>query len=259
MSRRSPSSQLIRMVFTYLALLLCALCALYLLGSLVMAAQRSSDHLALPFLSWLGYSSLVALVVAGTGVALASTVAYAFSRSRFLRRSGTLTGALIAQLLPAAILLALFCPVLFWMGLVNSYVALCILYVVTALPFSIWQLKGYYDTIPLSFEETAQIDSASPWQSFSRIILPLSLPAISITVLFSFLIAWNEYVIAAMLAPDSALFASPPGFAIFPTQMTAQWGAYPAAILFFLLLSRLLIAGSGFGNGESETKLLPSP
>jgi ABC-type maltose transport system permease subunit len=100
-------------------------------------------------------------------------------------------------------------------------------------------MKRNYDTIPLAFEEAAQIDGASVWQSFVGLLLPLSVSALTMTLLFSFFVAWNEYVIGAIVYPK-----------LFELQPAAQPAPYPAAallisipaILFFLLVSRLLIA-----------------
>ena len=105
---------------------------------------------------------------------------------------------MLAQLLPVAILLTALCLGLVWLGLIVSYLGLFVIYLVTTLPFCIWEMKRNYDTISLSFEEAAEIDGASAWQSFSHILLPLGAPALAVTGLFSLFVAWNEYVIGAI-------------------------------------------------------------
>ncbi|HEY1583356.1 MAG TPA: ABC transporter permease subunit, partial [Chthoniobacterales bacterium] len=130
-----------------------------------------------------------------------------------------------------------------------------IIYSATALPFCIWQMKGYYDTIPLSLEEAAGIDGCTRWQAFYLIVFPLSAPALVITALFSFLTAWNEYVVAALILQDVEIFTLPLGLKMFQSNMSTQWGLYAAGallvsipvVLLFLLLSRFLISGLSSG------------
>ena len=243
---RSSASQFTRTVFTYLTLLLTTLCAICILGALEAPMRSATTRFDTSCLRWLGESSLVALTVAITGLALASAAGYTLSRSRFLRRSSTLGGALLAQVLPAAILLAALCLGLVWLGLIVSYLGLFIIYLVTTLPFCIWQMKRNYDTISLSFEEAAEFDGASAWQSFSHILLPLGAPALAVTGLFSLFVAWNEYVIGAIFLRNpaiSALPTMPHGFQSLPALCSAAalLVSIPA-LLVFLLLSRLLIA-----------------
>src|SRR5450432_592019 len=209
-------SRNVRMALSYLALLVFSLFALYPISRLVTIALRPSDQLLspslalfprsatfanfrtlifeTPFLRWLANSTFIALVVTLTGVALASTAGYALSRLRFLGRSSALKGLLVTQMLPATMLLL---PL--YLSLINSYLGVIIIYTATALPFCIWQLKSYYDTIPLSLEEAARIDGCSRWQSFYLVVLPLAAAPLALTAFFSFLTAWNEYVMAAVV------------------------------------------------------------
>jgi arabinogalactan oligomer/maltooligosaccharide transport system permease protein len=207
------------------------------------------------FLRWLGNSLLVSLVVTITGVALASTAGYALSRHRFKGRKAALSGILVTQMFPATMLLLPLYIVLIQLGLINSYIGIVIIYTATALPFCVWQMKGYYDTIPASLEEAARIDGASPWQAFYKVILPLAAPALVITALFSFMSAWNEYVVAAVVLQDTGLFTLPVGLKGFQASLATQWGLYAAGsllvsipvIALFLILSRYLISGLTLG------------
>lgn len=207
------------------------------------------------FLRWLGNSLLVSLVVTITGVALASTAGYALSRFRFAGRKTALSGVLVTQMFPATMLLLPLYIVLVKLGLLNSYLGIVIIYSATALPFCVWQMKGYYDTIPASLEEAARIDGATPWQAFYKVILPLAAPALVITALFSFMSAWNEYVVAAVVLQDAELFTLPVGLKGFQASMSTQWGLYAAGSLLvsipvvalFLVLSRYLISGLTLG------------
>ncbi|OZC01591.1 sugar ABC transporter permease [Rubricoccus marinus] len=207
------------------------------------------------FLRWLGNSLLVSIVVTITGVALASTAGYALSRHRFRGRKAALSGILVTQMFPATMLLLPLYIVLIQLGLINSYLGIVVIYTATALPFCVWQMKGYYDTIPASLEEAARIDGATPWQAFYKVILPLAAPALVITALFSFMSAWNEYVVAAVVLQDTELFTLPVGLKGFQASMATQWGLYAAGsllvsipvVVLFLVLSRYLISGLTLG------------
>ena len=129
------------------------------------------------FLLWTRNSIFVSLIVTLTGVVFASTSGYALSRFKFKGREFGMTAILTTQMFPATMLLLPFFILLSYLGLINSYIGLIIIYSSTALPFCIWQMKGYYDTIPPSLEESARIDGCSRFQAFYKIILPLSTPA----------------------------------------------------------------------------------
>ncbi len=266
-----------RLVISYVLLALFALFALYPILQVITIALRPGDQLLstslspIPkgatlanfrilivetaFLRWVGNSALVALAVTLTGVALASTAGYALSRFKFLGRSSVLNGLLVTQMFPATMLLLPLYLILIKLSLINSYLGVIIIYSATALPFCIWQLKGYYDTIPLSLEEAAGIDGCTRWQSFRLIVLPLAQPAMVITALFSFMTAWNEYVVAALILQDVDKFTLPLGLKMFQANMSTQWGLYAAGallvsvpvVLLFLLLSRYLVSGLSSG------------
>ncbi|CAN5291350.1 ABC transporter permease subunit [soil metagenome] len=266
-------ANLSRRAGSYVALVLFALLAVFPIVQLVGIALRPADQLLstslrpipagatlenfrvllteTPFLRWLFNSTVIALAVTITGVALASTAAYALSRSKFPGRSPLLSGVLITQLFPATLLLVPLYVILFHLGLLNSYLGVIILYSATALPFCIWQLKVFYDTIPVELEEAAVIDGCSRWQAFRLVVLPLAGPAMAIAALFSFITAWNEYVIAAVVLRDVEIFTVPVGLRMFEANMNTQWGLYAAGALLvsipvvalFGVLSRSLLPG----------------
>ncbi len=208
------------------------------------------------FLRWLFNSILVAAAVTVTGVALASTAGYALSRFRFKGQGAMLSGLLVTQMFPATMLLLPLYIMLIQLRLINSYLGVIVIYAATALPFCIWQMKGYYDTIPEALEEAARIDGCSPWQAFYRVVFPLAAPALVITALFSFMTAWNEYVVAAVVLQDTELFTMPVGLKMFQSRLATDWGLYAAGSLLvsipvvalFLGLSRYLISGLTLGS-----------
>lgn len=209
-----------------------------------------------PFLLWMRNSALVSLAVTITGVLFASTAGYGFSRFKFMgKRFGLLT-LLTTQMFPATMLLLPMYIMLINLGLINTYLGVIIVYSATALPFCIWTMKGYYDTIPVSLEEAARIDGCSSFGAFTRVILPLAAPALVITALFSFMTAWSEYLVASQILQDTLLWTLPLGLKSFEATMSTEWGMYGAAslivmipvVVLFLALSRYLVSGLTLGS-----------
>lgn len=209
-----------------------------------------------PFLLWVSNSALVSVTVTLTGVILAAMAGYAFSRFSFIGKRAGLLSLLVTQMFPATMLLLPLYIMLIYFGLINTYFGLIVTYTATALPFCIWTMKGYYDTIPTSLEEAARIDGCNQFQAFYKIILPLAAPALVITGLFSFMTAWSEYIVAAQILQDSALWTLPLGLKSFESNMSTEWGLYGAAslvvmvpvVVLFLVLSRWLVSGLTLGS-----------
>ncbi len=215
------------------------------------AKNRSSD-----FLLWLWNSLAISLTTAVIGVALAATAAYAFSRFSFPGRKPGLVFLLTTQFFPAAMLLLPLYIMLIRLRLINTYLGLVIAYSVGSVPFSIWILKGYYDTIPVDLEEAAQIDGATRLGAFWRIVLPLSTPALSIVFLFNFMGAWSEYIVARVILQKKELYTWPLGIWTYASQFTVAWGRFAAAallvavpvLILFFYTSRYLVSGLTLGG-----------
>ncbi len=209
-----------------------------------------------PFARWMFNSTYVALCVTIFATALASTAGYAFSRFKFPGHRAGLTLLLITQMFPATMLLLPMFLMLAKLHLINSYFGLIAIYSATALPFTIWQMKGYYDTIPRELEEAALIDGASRIRTFYTIVLPLAAPALVIIALFSFMTAWSEYIVAAQVLLTQDLYTVPLGLKQFESTMATEWGLYAAGsivvsipvIALFLYLSKWLISGLTLGS-----------
>jgi arabinogalactan oligomer/maltooligosaccharide transport system permease protein len=209
-----------------------------------------------PFLLWMGNSLIVSGAVTLVGVGLAATAGYAFSRYKFFGKSYAMLALLATQMFPLTMLLLPLFIVLIKLQLYDTYWALIIAYSATALPFTTWQMKGYYDTIPYSLEEAASIDGCPPFQTFWTIVLPLAAPALVITALFSFMTAWSEYLVAAALIQDQSRFTLPLGLKMFQSSMEVKWGLYSAGalvvslpvVILFVVLSRWLVSGLTLGS-----------
>jgi arabinogalactan oligomer/maltooligosaccharide transport system permease protein len=202
-----------------------------------------------PFLLWLKNSLYVSGVVTLVGVVLAATSGYAISRYEFKGRKFMLMSLITTQMFPATMLMLPFFIVL-------SKLHFIIIYSSTALPFCIWQMKGYFDTIPKELEEAARLDGCSPFQIFYKIILPISLPALVITGLFSFMSSWSEYLVAAITLQDPELYTLPLGLKSFQASLATQWGLYAAGalvvsipvVVLFIMISKYLVSGLTVGS-----------
>ncbi|WP_205028217.1 sugar ABC transporter permease [Oleisolibacter albus] len=210
-----------------------------------------------PFLHWLMNSAIVAGLTTIVGVFLACTAAYAFSRFRFPGRQAGMMAFLVSQMFPGTLMMIpLYIIIVSWLGLGNSYFGLVIVYAVTSIPFCVWMLKGYFDTIPLEIEESAIMDGASRSMIFFRIILPLAKPAVAVTALFSFMTGWNEFILASVFMTEEARYTAPVGLRFFVGGFSAQWGYFAAGsiivslpvIVLFLYLQKYLVSGLTAGG-----------
>jgi arabinogalactan oligomer / maltooligosaccharide transport system permease protein len=210
-----------------------------------------------PFLQWLANSALVAGLTTIVGVFLACTAAYAFSRFRFPGREGGMMAFLVSQMFPGTLMMIpLYIIIVSWLGLGNSYIGLILVYAVTAIPFCVWMMKGYFDTIPIEIEESAIMDGASRAVIFWRIILPLARPAVAVTALFSFMTGWNEFILASVFMTDESLYTAPVGLRFFVGGFSASWGYFAAGsiivsipvVLLFLYLQKYLVSGLTAGG-----------
>jgi arabinogalactan oligomer/maltooligosaccharide transport system permease protein len=203
------------------------------------------------FLHWLWNSVAIALLTTVVGVFLAATAAYAFSRYRFPGYRAALMSFLVAQMFPGVILLVPIYKIVVDLGLLNSKAALVLAYSTIAVPFCVWMLKGYFDTIPISLEEAGKIDGLTPFGTFWRIVLPLSLPGIAVTSFYMFITAWNEVLFANVFLTENKTYTLPIGLRTYIFQFEQQYGWLTAgavivtipAVIMFLLAQRYLVSG----------------
>jgi len=212
--------------------------------------------------TWLfGRQLLNSIIVSGfttiVGVFMACTAAYALSRFRFPGRRTGLMSFLVVQMFPATLLMIPMYVLLGSLGLLNSMAGLVLVYSTTAIPFCVFMLKGYFDTIPRELEEAALIDGASRIKIFYAIILPLARPAIAVTALFSFMTAWNEYILAATFLNKETAYTLPLLLKSYVGEHgSTEWGSFAAGailvslpvVLLFYALQKNLVAGLTAGG-----------
>jgi arabinogalactan oligomer/maltooligosaccharide transport system permease protein len=207
------------------------------------------------FLRHAGNSLIAAALTTVVGVVMSCTTAYALSRYRFPGRRLGLAGFLAVQMFPATLLLMPLYVILDRLHLLNSLAGLVLVYTTTAIPFCVWTLKGYFDTLPKELEESARIDGASSWTIFWRIMLPLARPGIAVTALFSFMTAWNEFIMASTFLTDEHKFTLPVLINSSVNQYSADWGLFAAGALItsvpvmilFYALQKYLVGGMTAG------------
>jgi len=158
---------------------------------------------------------------------------------------------LIVQMFPGAIILIPYYAMMQQLRLLDNPLGLILAYSVTALPFMVWMLKGFFDTIPRDLEEAAMVDGTTRTGAFVRVILPLSLPALAVTALFSFLSAWNEWLLAFTFMSKERNFTLPVGISSLVQPPNVFWNEYSAlslivsipVVVLFIVFQKYLISG----------------
>ena len=218
--------------------------------------SRVDDYGNHLFLHQLKNSVLVAAITTALGVLLACTAAYGFSRLNFVGRQLGLQAFLVTQMFPGVVMTIPLYILLGKLGLLNSIVGLVLVYSVSALPFCVWNLNGYFDTIPKELEEAAIVDGASRIRIFVTIVLPLARPAIAITALFSFMTAWNEFILAATLMNSELAYTLPVALKQYVGAQSVQYGLFAAGAIIvsvpimalFFALQKHLVGGLTAGG-----------
>ncbi|KGM35589.1 carbohydrate ABC transporter permease [Inquilinus limosus] len=201
------------------------------------------------FLHYLLNSIMVSTATTILGVAIAVPAAYAFSRFRFPGRKLLFYAVLVRNMFPAVVFLMPLFIMMKAMGLVNTAWSLILTYLTFGLPLSIWLLKGFYDNIPPQLEQAARIDGATRFQAFLLVVMPLSTPGIIATAIYSFVLAWNEYVYALTFINDKSKLTLPVGLERFFTEYATNWPGLMAAsfimsvpvVVLFLVLQKYFV------------------
>ncbi|MEW5759446.1 MAG: carbohydrate ABC transporter permease [Candidatus Thermoplasmatota archaeon] len=209
-----------------------------------------------PFFQWVINSLIVSIFTTVLGLFLATTAAYAFSRYNFPGKRMAMLSFIVVQMFPGVVIIIPYFILMAWLGLLNTYIGLIFAYSVTALPFCVWMMKGFFDTVPKELEEAAFVDGCGRIGAFLRIILPLSKPGLAVTALFSFMAAWNEWLLAYTFNTDDAMYTAPVGLSKFVTEMRTDWGYFSAmsilvsipVIVLFILFQKYLISGLSAGG-----------
>jgi multiple sugar transport system permease protein len=190
-------------------------------------------------------TSLLAMVVA-------SLAGYAVSRLRFRGKKTLLLAILSTQMFPHVLILISLYVMYRQVGLINTHLGLILAFTTFAVPFSVWMMKGFFDSIPSEIEEAALIDGCTRLGALRHVVLPLVAPGLLAVSLFSFLDGWNNLLYPLTLATSVDVRTIPPGLLLsFLGQFKHDWAGMMAAsvvvtipvMLIFVFLQRFLVRG----------------
>lgn len=209
-----------------------------------------------PFPTYLRNSLVVCTIATVVAVTIAMITAYGFSRNRrFVGRQTLLIMVIATQLFPFVILITPLYATFFSLGMINNPLALIISYIAVNLPFCIYMLLGYLDTIPRDLDDAARIDGATTLQIIFRVILPVAWPGIVTVAVYAFVSAWDEFLFALTLMTSDENKTVPVGLAGFFGEYTTQWNLVMAAsvistlptLIIFMFLQRKLVSDLSAG------------
>ncbi|OIK29421.1 sugar ABC transporter permease [Streptomyces malaysiense] len=208
------------------------------------------------FFSWFKSTMIVALGTTVVGVLLAATTGYAVSRMRFPGHKQLMWILLLTQAFPIAVLIVPMYQIFSDLGLIDSYWALILVNCTTAVPYSAWLLKGYFDTIPIEIDEAGRVDGLTPFGTFFRLILPLARPGLAVAAFYNFITAVAEVAFATTFMLDDSKYTFSVGLQTFVSEHDAEWNYMAATAvliaipvsLFFYLVQKNLVTGLTSGG-----------
>lgn len=185
-----------------------------------------------PVLLWFKNSVLLALATVTISLCTGIPAAYIFSRRRFPGRSGILQLLILLYAFPSLLSMTALYKLLSPMGLINTRTGLIIVYTGTMAVFALWNMKGYFDTIPVEIEEASMIDGASPVQIVTKIVLPLAKPTIAVTAMMVLIYVWNEYIFAINFMTGESTYTLAAGlYSLQANETSGSWPVFAAASL----------------------------
>jgi multiple sugar transport system permease protein len=208
------------------------------------------------FRSWLGTSLLVAFASTVVVMLVSVPAAYMTARYKFPGRTPFLLLVLVTQMFsPTALVVGLYRE-FFELNLINTYGALILTNAAFNLAFAVWILHGFFSSIPTEVEEAGLLDGLTRWQSLRKIMLPLTLPGLVTATIFTFIAAWNEYVVALTLMIDDSKKPLTVGFRSYVTGYEQNWDQLFAAsviavvpvVILFALIEKHLVGGLTAGS-----------
>lgn len=210
-----------------------------------------------PFLLWLKNSAILSIGTMILAMGTATTAAYAFSRYRFKGRNGVLQVLLILNAFPQILSMFAIFRLFKTFHLLNSYIGLIIVYAGSMCIFSIWNMKGYFDTIPVEIEEAARIDGANSGQLLLKVVLPLARPAIIVTAVMVLIFVWNEYLFSTTFMMNENSYTLAAGlYQLQSSDYSRSWPLFSAAailvsipiLIVFFCIQKYMVSGLTAGG-----------
>jgi multiple sugar transport system permease protein len=203
------------------------------------------------FLVWLRNTITISIVTPAISTMVAAASAYALTRLRWRGAGQISSGVLVAYLMPGIMMLIPIFQLFTWLRLTNTLGALILSYPTFSLPFAIWLMMGYYASIPEELEAAALIDGCNRFQAFSKVILPLTRPALLAVALFGITQAWSEFLFAYVMIQSASKMTVPVGLAQMIIGDVLPWGELTAAalimsipvLILYTIGQRFMVAG----------------
>ena len=200
-------------------------------------------------------SLLISLAAVLVSTFVSVIAAYVFSRRRFGWKATLFGAVMLGQTFPWIILVTPVFILFARLGLLNTYLGIVVCYVAVTIPFSVYLLVGYLESVPRSLDEMAIIDGCPPFMVIWRIVFPLMLPGVVATATYAFLLCWSEYLFALAFLTRTEMKTMPLALYAFFGEHTTEWGQVMAAaalttlppLLLFLPLQTKLSAGLAAG------------
>nr|WP_082708839.1 carbohydrate ABC transporter permease [Marinobacterium profundum] len=208
------------------------------------------------FITYFVNSYMLGIIVTILSVILGTLVAYSFTRYRFFGDGIAKTFVITTQMVPAITLLIPYFGVIVLLGLYDTTAGLILTYLSFSLPYCIVMMTGYLKTIPKDFDEAAIIDGCSRIKVLYKIIMPLALPGMASTAIYTFLLSWNEFLFALALTRSEDMRTLPVGISMFIGEHSLKWdemmalsalGSIPVIIM-FIVLQRYFVSGLSTGG-----------
>ena len=207
------------------------------------------------FMQWTVNSVIVSLLTTLFSMVIATLGGYGISRFRFRGRNALSYIILTTQVLPGSLLIIPLYIIMGNMQLLDTRMGLVMAYATFSVPFCTWMMKGFFDSIPVSLEEAAKVDGAGRFRCFATVVMPLTIPGLVATGLFSFITGWNEYLFASTFMKSYENWTLPIGIASFQGLYATNWGTLMAGavlitipvVILFLALQKHLVGGMTAG------------
>lgn len=203
------------------------------------------------------FRNTIVIAVSSTAISVVVAVfgAYGFSRYKFPGRTPLLYAVLFTRMLPRVSLLVPFYITLSKLSMINTQRGLVLVYLIVGMPITIWLLKGYIDALPYEVEEAAVVDGCGPLAILFRVVVPQVTPAIAAIGMYTFILAWNEFLFPLLMAKDTTTRPISVGLAFFIDEVTVKWGPMMAAsvlmsipaILVFSFAQKYIVKGLSEG------------
>jgi ABC-type glycerol-3-phosphate transport system permease component len=208
------------------------------------------------FLDYFRNSVFVASATVLLTLALATPGAYGLTRFRFRGRETIAATILFTYMFAPIMIIIPFYVMIRHLGIANTHLALILGYTAFSMPFALWMLRTFFQAIPLDLEEAALTDGASRWRAVVYVILPLALPGIIATGIFTFILAWNDYIFVRILITSDGLKTLPVGIADLYNSSVIDWGMIMSSamlvivpvVIVFSYIQKFLVANWGSGG-----------